>query len=255
MLKKQQINKILIIHFYVFSGAFISLNLISCGGIKEADKIANAQSCIDNATSTTVNQCVTKVEGIETKSAYLIRCIAKFIEEGFNESTRLSQVFQQIGSTSGASQGIQVMAVLGFKNGSSSSVNKQNAADAATYCQRSESKGLIMLSSLASTATAISSFANDSGISQCTTLDATCLTNALNSSAVKSNPETQAAVGNAAIAAYNSNCTGGKTTSGSFCQQFGSAINQAGGTSSASSVGSQIMTCYSTPSAAGCQGF
>ena len=61
--------------------------------------------------------------------------------------------------------------------------------------------------------------------------------------------------GNAAIAAYNSNCTNGNTSSGSFCQQFGSAITQAGGSSSSAAVGSQIMTCYSNPAAAGCQGF
>jgi hypothetical protein len=147
------------------------------------------------------------------------------------------------------------MSILGFKNGATMAINKSNAAQALTYCQNSESKGLIMLSALASTATTLSAFAVDSGISQCTTLDSTCLTNALNSDTVKNNPDAQALVGNAAIAAYNSNCTNGNTSSGSFCQQFGSAITQAGGSSNSASVGSQIMTCYSNPAAAGCKGF
>lgn len=257
MMKKQHslltiINKSLVTKAILLCS---SLYLTGCGGIKDADKIANAQACIDSSTSATVNSCLSKIDGLESKSAYLLRCVAKFIEDGFNESTRLSQVFQQISNTSGASQGVQVMSILGFKNGATMAINKSNATQALTYCQNSESKGLIMLSALASTATTLSAFAVDSGISQCTTLDSTCLTNALNSDAVKNNPDAQALVGNAAIAAYNSNCTNGNTSSGSFCQQFGSAITQAGGSSSSAAVGSQIMTCYSNPAAAGCQGF
>ena len=58
------------------------LLLVSCGP-KDSDKIGDAQLCLDNATSSNVSDCVQKVDGLESPGAYVIRCSANFIQEGF----------------------------------------------------------------------------------------------------------------------------------------------------------------------------
>jgi hypothetical protein len=227
--------------FFLFGFLFL---ITACNKNSESDKLSEAQDCLDKATSSTVSQCMEKVSGIESAGAYLIRCSALFIADGFDDPTRLTSAFNNMTNTgtgtSGTDASLQVMGALAFKNGSSATVNQTNANLALNYCEKSGSKGLILLSGIASMAT------NMLALASCGT-DINCaLSNA------QSNTTTQAAVGAAAIAAYTANCTAGQTSNQQFCNQFSSAVTSAGGTSNSTAVGAALIQQYCATKTGGC---
>lgn len=233
----------------ILTVCFSTLLLTACSE-KEADLIADAQSCLDTATAATAASCVAKVDGIESKGAYLIRCVGKFVEEGFNDPQRIKSAMEQIDGGGEATESLAMMTVMAFKSSATKSVNETNATAAFNHCNRGASKGLILLSSLARTATTVASLAASVPNPQNMTpaeLDA-----AMNE--VKNNPAAQEAVGQAAVAVYNTSCVNnsGETT-GNFCTQFQAAIDANGG--STNGIGQFIMNCYANPMTVGCDGF
>jgi hypothetical protein len=222
----------------------ITTLLTSCSNKKsEQDTIADAQACLDAATQATASTCMDKVSGLTSKGADLIRCVSLYLTEGFTDPNRMSSALSSISGGSGSSNSVTMMSTLAFKADSNSDTNLTNARSAQTYCAGSGSKGLTMLSSLTTIATAAYKYA---ALSTSTNLSPSDL------SSIASSPEGKAIVGNAAIAAYNSSCTNGAQSAGAFCQQFGSAVSSG---SSAEAIGNQLVTCYATPSASGCTGF
>src|SRR4051812_40545203 len=77
----------------------LSVILVSCGK-KDADKIGEAQLCLDKATPATAAECKVMVEGIEATGAYTIRCSANFISEGFTQAARFKQAFDAFDNNS-----------------------------------------------------------------------------------------------------------------------------------------------------------
>ena len=221
-------------HTLYLAAGILALVATSCGK-KDADKIGEAQACLDSATAATATACMEKVSGLESTQAYVIRCAATFIAESFDTPTKITSAYNNMNGTgsgaSDASSSLTAMSALTFST--------TTAADAnLAYCNKSASKGLMMLSGIANMATHLKSFAS------CTTnFDATCLTNATNDSA------TQAAVGAAAAAAYTSSCAGTQTTNAQFCTQFSTAVTAAGGTSNSSCLGKQLLAQYNNTTA------
>lgn len=230
--------------------ALSALLLTSCGGKTDIDKIADAQSCLDTAKSYEADACVSKVDGVDTEGAYLIRCIGKFIKEGFNESSKLANAVAQLSSGGNGSNGSTgMMAALAFKGEATTALNSANAQVTFGYCKSAKAKGLILLSGLVQTSTTLTDIAGGN----LATLDGTALRTIMASEI--NNPVAQAAVGSAVVGIYSSNCENGQTTNGNFCAQFETAINSVGGIANTNAIGQKIMFCYTNPSDPSCAGF
>src|SRR5262245_51594471 len=76
-----------------------------CSKETDADKIADAQACLDTATAAEAATCVAKVDGLESPAAYLIRCAGKFVKEGYNDSTKLAAAMSNTSGTDTGSDG------------------------------------------------------------------------------------------------------------------------------------------------------
>ncbi len=224
----------------------------SCGKETDADKIADAQSCLDFATAAEADACVEKVAGLESEAAYLIRCAGKFVKEGYNNPTKLAGAMSNIAGEdhSDATSSLSVMAALAFSAESTSALNSASAEEAFTYCTKSNSKGMILLAGLVQTATVLANI----GLST-TTLTGADLQNLMGT--LQNNTVAQTAVGTAVVGIYETNCVDAKESApGNYCEQFESAVTAVGGgTTDTAAIGKAIMVCYNAPTTPGCTGF
>jgi hypothetical protein len=242
----------------IFFGLVLVLGLFGCKET-ETDKVADAQFCIDQATATNVNECVTKIVGIETRAAYVIRCTAKFVEQSYTEGDRIFSALKNLDNGDSGNQSAAVMAALAFTAAGTTAggwtTNLANAELAVSLCKQADLKALINIASYATIATVAGQLAGaitpnaDGSISQ------SQLQTALASAS--GNPAAQTAIGNAALTSYQENCTdtGTGEAPGEFCTQFDAAIDQAGGQSNPQAIGAIIAQCYANPAQAGCEAF
>ncbi len=230
---------------------FLLFLLAACGGAKETDKIADAQNCLDHAAANEAAACVSKVEGITSQSADLIRCVGKFVKEGFNDPAKISTAMSGLSAGGNGTGGsTAMMAALAFKAESTANLNSSSAQDTLSLCNKAKSKGLILLSGLAATSTSLAFL----GGVDLTNLSGASLTSLMTT--LGNDPAAQAAVGSAVVSIYSSTCSGTGTTTGNFCSQFQSAVSSIpGGVSDPSAVGAKIMACYAAPTTPGCSGF
>lgn len=195
--------------------------LSACANKKEADKVADAQACLNASNQGTALDCLSKVEGLDSAAANTIRCAAIFIRQGFSNPSFVAQAANQIKSGSGKSATLAIMTAFEFKALASVSDNYTMSQDALRYCSQSGSKGLGFLatsSSLATTSKYLSSvIVGACGSAGDTAAQLTCLKNQNNSTA-------DAAVGTVVAAAYQANCQGTQAGANKeFCSQFASA--------------------------------
>lgn len=222
-------------------GSVVLSTLLACGK-KDADKIGDAQTCLDTSSRTTVSQCIEKVAGLESAQSYVIRCAATFIQEGFDDPTRLSNAYKNMTNTGTATAGtdatLAVLSVMSFTSGSGAAANQALSDTNFAYCAKSGSKGLILLSGISQMATSMLALAQIA--SACSATDINCALNY-----AKNNTAAQAAVGAAAAAAYTSNCSGGQTSNQQFCNQFQAAVTATpGGTSNTTALGQTLLGQY-----------
>lgn len=209
-----------------------------------ADKIADAQDCLDRSTSDTALSCLSKVDGVETSGAQLVRCSAYFIDQGFGDPGRLSRVSEELNRDNGGGGGSSTIAVLSFMAFSSAKYDKTTnlnfSETAFTACQASSSKGMIYLSSMTRIATValglVTLYDPQTGTppTEAQIREGLC-TNA--------NPASRAVIGSATRAAYEQNCKG-KENPDPVCQEYAAAVN-AGTTDE--SIGQQLETNLCTP--------
>lgn len=234
--------------FFTYTLLSSFLLFTGCGKEQDIDKIADAQNCLDTATTAEADACVSKVDGIESSGANLIRCAGKFVKEGFNDPTKLANAIDSISGDTGATGSTAMIAALAFTAEGTLAENATSAEQALTYCERANSKGLILLSGLAHTASTLANLGGDSNL---TGAELQALMGSLQNDATA-----QAAVGTAVASIYETSCTNNNTTTGAYCEQFASAIDSvSGGLSNTAGIGQQIMICYNDPTAAGCSGF
>ena len=230
--------------------AISALLLISCGGRKDIDKIADAQSCLDTAKASEAEACVSKVDGLDSEGANLIRCVGKFVKEGFNESTKLANAVAQLSSGGNGTNGsTAMMAALAFKNEATTALNYASAQTTFNYCTSAKAKGLILLSGLIQTANTVAHL----GGGNLATLTGTDIQTLMGT--LVNDPVAQAAVGSAVAGIYTSNCGNGQTTNGNFCAQFESVVTAVGGIGNTSAIGQKVMFCYTNPTDPTCAGF
>ena len=118
--------------------------------------MASAQSCMDSATTAAqANACAAKVEGIETPSAYLIRCSANFIAQGFT-GERIAKAYQRMTESSGSSGSdpmLSMMSYLVFSNNDSTNT----IAATLSNCTKSGTISMLRLAEVANLASTVAS--------------------------------------------------------------------------------------------------
>lgn len=238
--------KLSILSLILWSG----LALTSCAPT-DADKLSDAQSCLNTATSSNVDTCVAMVSGMQSSSASLIRCSAAFIKEGYGDGTKIQQALTSLDNgNTGSSGSISLIAQLAFSAETLIADNLSDAQTAQSDCVASGSPGLIFLSGIALTATQAAEVVG----ADPTTLDPTQVTAALTDIASGTNPAAASTVGSAALSIYDNSCTGGNTSAGNFCAQFESVVQNAP-SQDPTDIGQFLAQCYVTPSTTGCSGF
>lgn len=132
----------------------LAILLAGCAKQSEKDLLAETQFCLDDAQdSTAVQNCVSKIEGINNKQAYTLRCAAGFIASGITQPEKLSTALNSMkdgGSTAG------VLGILAFED-------QTLANETFNQCTLAEDSGLSLISAMAKTATVINNFASGSG--------------------------------------------------------------------------------------------
>lgn len=225
----------------VISTLAMTTGLVSCGGQKDADKVGEAQLCLDSATQGSASACVEKIADINTASANLLRCTAGFIDEGFTSATRLQNAFNAL--KAGSQSAESFMSVLAFTSKSTSALNLTSAQQTATYCTLSGSKAYILLGSMSSTATSLAKIAGSfiNGATPATSDIVGAVTTAL------SDPTTKAAVGTAVSTVYTSSCKTGTQVDTTLCGQMDTALTGVDLTNS-TAVGNAILNYWNTHS-------
>lgn len=217
-----------------------SLLVTSCGP-SSADKVGDAQLCLDTATASTVSTCVDKVSGLETSGAYLIRCSANFIQKGFGDPAQLISTFKNLDST-GSGTTTAFLAALNFADNTFASKTYE-------YCLKTNQRGLSLLAAMVKSATSIAVLGNViSGSCSTSTSSSsgmqTCISSIVSSIGTSNGQSAAAAVGQSVVDIYQTTCLTGSQVSSSLCTQMSTAITTAGGTSNATTVGSAILSAW-----------
>lgn len=185
-----------------------TLGMTGCSKESELDTIKDAQMCLNKATTSTAQACVSKLSGLATEQANQLKCAAYFIQEGYGTPTKLIEAIENAES-GGSSSSVNMISELSF----SSSVQSQKAFD---VCNASGISVYSQLSSLVQ----ISTLAVDFG-----SLDPATATPAEFETAISSIPA--ATLGELVNTTYESSCTG---SSGSgealseYCDQLAGAV-------------------------------
>jgi hypothetical protein len=227
-----------------------ALFLGGCGKQSEADLLAEAQLCLDKATSSTAQACALKIQALSSAQSYIIRCSADFIEAGFDSPNKLADALNQVsgGGTSG------MLSALAFTTKLSNSTNTTNASNADQtfeFCKKSEQKGLSMIAMLAKTATQIAGLASGTGIDfdDPTSFTPTNISAAIADLVNTANPAAQESVGSTVQAVYSSTCTAGSQANADICNQISAAAAAAPGgidltTSTPAEIGSALLSYW-----------
>ncbi len=218
----------------------IGFLLGACSAKKDADKVADAQACLNSSTQATAMDCVSKVDGVETAAAYTVRCAAIFIRQGFSQPAFVAQAATQIKSGSGSSSTTAVMEAFEFRALSTLTENYNQSQTALDYCSRSSSKGLSFLATTASLATTskyLTSVVSGCSSSADTATQLACLKNANDTAA-------DTAVGTIVSGAYATNCSGAQAGANqALCDQFTTATSTCAPTDYAC-IGAKFLDSY-----------
>lgn len=205
-------------------------SLISCTKSTDLDSIGDAQYCMDTATAATVQTCVDKVAGIETPGAYVIRCSAKFIQNGFGSSQQIVDMFENLNASGSSALGF--LGALNFGDATA-------ANEAFDSCIKTNQKGLTMLSAMAKSATAIASIAGS--INASTPED---ILAAIETILDGTTPEVAAeTIGSAVTAIYASTCQSGSPANADLCTQMDEAYATAG-TTDPTAIGLALLAAW-----------
>ncbi len=208
----------------------MSLTLMSFIGLTscqetDADRIGDAQLCLDKANASTAQACLSKIEGIESAQANILRCSAGFLSEGFDDIARLVDSFSQL--ESGGDGTIGLLTVMAFKSKADGATNKSFASTTNSYCQKSKQKGLSMLGTMAMSATTLAAIAIP-GLTLGSNLSAAQIEQAITDllgGALGGSAELLAEIGNAVTATYQTACAAGSQANSDLCGEMSQVIN------------------------------
>lgn len=216
---------------------FLALGLVSCAAKKDSEKIGDAQYCMDHAEPSEAKDCLSGIEGLETKQAYYLRCAAGFLAEGLGETETLVSITETMEDNTDQ---MALLSILAFKSEATNEANQANAEATLSNCQAAGSSVLVKLATVANMSSVLAA-AGDIDWSNPANTDPATATAILEAAAENSTPETQAAIGAAVISTYQSECAG-KTTDD--CEKINAAIEAAGGTDDPGAVGVEALCTY-----------
>lgn len=201
----------------------VSLVCLLCVGCEseEQDKLAQAQDCLDNVTSSNysaANNCMSYVEGMSSKQANIIKCSIKFLAGGLT-TQKISNAYKELKDTSNSNKEALYMSVLALDSTSL-------ATEAASYCTATGVAGLMYLANLSvigtQMLTLIPGFTPGMVPTQQDAIDA------VNNCMSAPNTCDDTAIGNAVINVAESYCAGSNADS-DVCSKINDAIAAAGG--------------------------
>lgn len=231
----------------LFAGGALSITLLS-GCEKDEDRtIAAGQACLDNARSADdADRCVSLVQGLETEPAYLIRCSANFIAQGFT-GDRVASAFQELKDNPAAGENMTAKMMAYFVFSESGVLAAHTADTAVTNCERSGVKSMQRLATLAKLATFTARLAGGGGAlppaldPNSGSFDPSQLQAQLPTIIGNATTADQEQIGAIAITANQLYCNEGSTfKEKDICKQLGDAITAASGDPAA--IGAQLLT-------------
>lgn len=217
------------------------LVLTSCE-TPEDRQLATAQDCIDAAkTGADADVCYASVDGNESEKAYLIRCSASYIAQGFT-GKRFANAFQGLkdNPSSGQDPMATVMAHLIFTK--SSPIH--NIDKTLENCKKSGVRSMVRLATMSMLAT----FVTQSGLGSIPTnadpldpsFDPNQITNAISQLVNNGSPEAKEKVGELAVQANQAYCNPGSSfETNEICKNLRDAI--AGGNGDAAQIGVALL--------------
>lgn len=245
--------------------------VLSCSGSKDADKIGQAQYCLNKATTTAeINTCLSKIDGITSASAQAVRCNGVFAREGFANPTKYSSSFSNLEGSTGANSNF--MGAITFTSAGTYLTDTTNALEGFGYCYEGGGKGTTLIAAYSYLAMSLYKYmvaTNLGAAVKCiatpisTGYDVTnCITEyfttnlAANTTPITSSPvcfmlnytatnatakSFQESLGEVVIKAYNLSCSS-SSANASLCTSLSNAITASGGQSNARLVAVNFIT-------------
>ncbi len=222
------------------------LFLTSCETAEDR-QIAAAQDCIDTAkVSADADRCYSLVDGLESEKAYLIRCSANYIAQGFT-GTRMASAFQRLKDDNGSGQDPMstVMAYLVFSNTAAT----HSVDNAVSNCTKSGVRSMKRLVTMSKLATFITTAGLGSIPANANPLDASFdpaqISTAITNLAGSGSAADKENVGNIAITAQTAYCNAGSSfENNEICKNLNQAIATGGG--NAQTIGEQLLALLQT---------
>jgi hypothetical protein len=225
--------------------AFLGLS-VGCSKETDKDRLGDAQSCLDTATTSTAQSCVAKIADIQTPQANMLRCSAGFIQEGF-DNTRLVEAVQSLSGTQGTSEFLSNIAFHSLAD-AASNLDFVNATN--TYCQSSGQTFLGVIGNAAASATMLIKLSggtlDPNNLPDATTINSAISTMIDSSGNVLSGQAANVtAIGNLIVGTYQTGCTGDTQVNKDLCDQLTNAINTSGADlSDPEAVGAQVLLAW-----------
>lgn len=225
-------------------GSFLLSTVLLVVGCETGEdrQLASAQECIDAAsTEGEADLCYNAVAGIETEKAYLIRCSANYIAQGFT-GARFANAFQRLkeNPNSGQDPMATVMAYMIFSKTST----LHSVDNTLANCTRSGVRSMVRLATMTKLATFIAQVglggipANADPLNA--SFDPAQISTAIANLAGGS-PADQASVGTIAIQASEAYCNEGSSfESNEICVNLNAAISSGNG--DATAIGLALLT-------------
>lgn len=211
-----------------------ALAVSGCGEESDQDTIIEAQYCLDTATATTASSCAAKVSNLTSPAAYLIRCSADYIAQGFGNSTTLVDAINNLQNpVSGASASASFLAAVTFPT-------VAEAQTAYSDCVAAQDNTLALLAGMTLSATNI---ANLAGVSL-TNPTATEINTAI--ATLESDPTADTDIGTTVQTIYSMGCQTGEEVNADICTQMTSALATLGANPTAAEIGAAILSKWNS---------
>ncbi|MFM6927749.1 MAG: hypothetical protein ACKOX6_04755 [Bdellovibrio sp.] len=202
--------------------------LTACEEQSEKDMIAEAQFCLDKASSSaSVNSCLSGIASLNSAQANALRCAGGFIGSGVASAENLSNA---ITSIQNGGNSVTLLTALSLDD-----VTLAN--NTANYCALSKQADLALFGAMAKSATVLANAAKDLGscasISTCDTTQITTTINDLIADLQGGTPtqgamDTVEAIATSVQTVYTSTCGANSSSNQDICGPINSALVDAG---------------------------
>ncbi len=227
----------------LFGLATLTLVSLSACESGEDRSLSSAQACLDGATDAAQAQvCVDKVAGLETQDAYLIRCSAGFIANGFI-GQKIADAYTSISGNNNNSSPtydpmVSIMAYLNFGS------TNPNFTSAATLnnCQRSGVKSMYQLASAADLSSTIAQLTSTVPFDpQNPEASLQAIIDEVTATGYTPSPTELGALGSVVISTNDAFCVNAANPNQDICSKMQTAIVDAGGTSNPAALAEALL--------------